>query len=99
VDQIPTDIRDLFEYAVDWSAVERHKIIDNTMKQWVVKKIIEYLGEEEATLTEFILSKLRAQCRPEELLKELAAVLDEDAEQFMVKMWRMLIFSYLKQQS
>ena len=39
------------------------------MKVWVIKKMVEYLGEEEATLTEFILSKLRKRCRPEDLLE------------------------------
>jgi hypothetical protein len=39
------------------------------MKGWVVKKMVEYLGEEEATLTEFILSKLKKRCKPEELLE------------------------------
>ena len=59
----------------------------------------EYLGEAEASLTDFILSKLRqgSQCQPKELLSELEAVLDTDAESFMLKLWRMLIFLALKE--
>ena len=66
------------------------------MKAWIGKKMIEYLGEEEETLGTFIDSKLRARCDPNDLLAELTVVLDEDAEPFMVKLWRMLIFSALK---
>lgn len=72
------------------------QIVDGTIKNWVVRKIIEYLGEEEATLTDFIITKLKSRCPPNELLTELAAVLDEDAETFVIKLWRMLIFSMLK---
>ena len=57
---------------------------------------MEYLGEEEATLTEFIVGKLNTRCSPTDLLVELEAVLDEDAEPFVLKLWRLLIFSVLK---
>ena len=38
------------------------------MRAWVLKKMNEYLGEEEHTLTDFILSKLQRKCQPKELL-------------------------------
>jgi RNA-binding protein 25 len=43
------------------------------MRSWVLKKMVEYLGEEEPTLTDFILSKLQKRCQPHELLTELSA--------------------------
>ena len=55
-----------------------------------------YTGETEAALTEFILTKLASQCTPEALQEEMTAVLDDDAETFVIKLWRMLIFSILK---
>ena len=55
-----------------------------------------YTGETEAALTEFILTKLTSQCTPEALQEEMTAVLDDDAETFVIKLWRMLIFSILK---
>ncbi len=68
-------------------------MVDGTMRAWTLRKMKEYLGEEEQTLTDFILAKLHRRCRPAELLSELAAVLDEDAQPFCVKLWRMLIYS------
>ena len=87
----------MFEYRIDWSAVDSRNIVNITMKPWIAKKVMEYLGEEEETLINFIVSKLSAHCNPLELFGELEAVLDEDADQFVIKLWRMLIFSILKQ--
>ena len=87
----------LFAYEVDWHSADRYSVIDSALKSWVVRKMVEYLGEEEATLTDFIMNKLNSHCRPQELLTELMPVLDEDAEQFVIKLWRMLIYSILKQ--
>ena len=93
MDGIPTDPASLFAYPVAWAAVEAHRVVDGTMRAWTLKKMKEYLGEEEKTLTEFILAKLHRRCAPAELLSELSAVLDEDAQPFCVKLWRMLIYS------
>ena len=34
-------------------------LVDRRIRPWVNKKIIEYIGEEEMTLTDFICSKVR----------------------------------------
>lgn len=62
------------------------------MKPWVTKKIMEYLGEEEKTLIDFIMGKIAAHTPPNEILQQLTLVLDEEAEIFVVKMWRMLVY-------
>jgi len=53
-------------------------------------------GEEEESLTDFIVSKLQNRRPPDEILEELSVVLDDDAEQFVVKLWRMLVYYSLK---
>ncbi len=87
---------ELYAYKINWSVLHRHNVIASTMHGWIVKKIVEYLGEEEESLTSFIVGKLNTGCRPQELLDELCMVLDEDAEQFVQKLWRMLIYYALK---
>ena len=96
IDKIPTAKDELFAHPVNWKVLEQNNIINATMRQWIIKKMVEYLGEEEESLTGFIVSKLNSTCKPEELVKELTMVLDEDAEQFVLKLWRMLIYYSLK---
>ncbi|KAK7232871.1 small nuclear ribonucleoprotein [Aureococcus anophagefferens] len=76
--------------------VERHAIVRSKLRPWVAKKIAEYLGEEEPTLIDFVLSCLDRRARPEEILDELALVLEEDAQVLVVKLWRVLLFHAAK---
>jgi RNA-binding protein 25 len=69
------------------------------MRPWVTKKIAEYLGEEEKTLTDFIMTKVAQHCSPTDLLGQLQLVLDEEAEVFVMKLWRLLIFELLRLQA
>jgi RNA recognition motif-containing protein len=96
IEQIPKGKAELFAYPINWSIVDTRGLIESKMKQWVVKKIVEYLGEEEETLIDFVISKLKEHSQPDAILEELALVLEEDAEIFTVKMWRALIFETLR---
>jgi RNA-binding protein 25 len=66
------------------------------MASWVSAKIAEYLGEEEPQLRDFIVGKLRAHCKPADLLEELSVVMDEVALPFVLKLWRMLVYYSVK---
>ena len=91
IDKIPTDKNDLFAYAVDWDFVDQG-LIEKRIRPWVNKKIAEYIGEPEPTLTDFICSKVLAGATPKAVLEDVQMVLDEEAEVFVVKMWRLLIY-------
>lgn len=47
---------------------------------------------EEATLVDFICSKIMAGADAASLLGDVSVVLDDEAENFVVKMWRLLIY-------
>lgn len=95
-DAIPATREELFAYPINWEACEKHNIVDSTIRAWVVKKFIEYLGEEEESITNFIVTKLKQRCNPQILLDEISPVLDSDTEPFVLKLWRLLAFSGLK---
>jgi RNA-binding protein 25 len=95
IDKIPTERADLFKFEVDWSLVDQHNIVELKMKAWVKKKIIEYLGEEEATLIDYICKKLNEHTAPDILLELLLLVLEDEASDFVIRMWRMLIYNIL----
>ncbi|KAI4786681.1 hypothetical protein KUCAC02_036968 [Chaenocephalus aceratus] len=91
IEKIPTARPELFSYPLDWAMVDS-SLMDRRIKPWINKKIIEYIGEEEATLVEFVCSKVMAHSTPQGILDDVAMVLDEEAEVFIVKMWRLLIY-------
>lgn len=69
--------------------------MDEKVRPWIGKKMVEILGEEEKTLTDFLIRKLKEHSPPAEILEQLKVVLDDEAELFVVKLWRFLIFSML----
>merc|ERR1719245_665354 len=91
IDKIPTDKSALFEYSIDWDLVD-NQLMEKRIRPWVNKKIAEYIGEPEPSLTDFICSKVLAGSNPKAILEDVQMVLDEEAEVFVVKMWRLLIY-------
>jgi len=99
IEMIPVERTKLFEYDIAWDIVDKYNVVEGKMRVWVSKKIIEYLGEEEKTLIDFILTMIAAHKTPSEMLDQIKLVLDEEAEAFMVKLWRALIFEVLSNQA
>ncbi|XP_055015698.1 RNA-binding protein 25 [Boleophthalmus pectinirostris] len=91
IEKIPTGRAELFSYSLDWAMVDS-TLMDRCIRPWISKKIAEYIGEEEPTLVEFLCSKLKAHSSAESILEDVATVLDEEAEVFIIKMWRLLIY-------
>lgn len=48
--------------------------MDKRIKPWVTKKIVEYIGEEEPTLTDFICQKVVAHSSPQSIQNDVAMV-------------------------
>ncbi|XP_044541375.1 RNA-binding protein 25-like [Gracilinanus agilis] len=91
IEKIPRAKSELFAYPLDWSIVDS-TLMKHQIRPWINKKIIEYVGEEEAVLVDFVCSKVMAHSSPQSILDDVAIVLDEEAEGFIVKMWRLLIY-------
>jgi len=89
--EIPTVKDELFAFPLKWDIVDQ-ALVDKRIKPWVNKKIFEYIGEEEETLVDFICSKVLSKCSAKRILEDVAMVLDEESEVFVVKMWRLLIY-------
>lgn len=91
VESIPTDRDELFAYEVAWDQLDEN-LMEKRIKPWINKKIIEYIGEEEATLNDFICSKIQQRTEPAKLLEEIKVILDDEAELFVKKMWRLIVY-------
>eukprot|EP00004_Rigifila_ramosa_P002942 TRINITY_DN1302_c0_g1_i1.p1 TRINITY_DN1302_c0_g1~~TRINITY_DN1302_c0_g1_i1.p1 ORF type:complete len:633 (+),score=156.71 TRINITY_DN1302_c0_g1_i1:140-1900(+) len=93
-DRIPTQKEQLFDFPVDWALIEQNDLIEKKMREWVAKKVESYLGTREAALISFIIDLVKRR-QPQALATELAEVLDEEAQIFVAKLWRTLIFEAL----
>ncbi|CAF1117389.1 unnamed protein product [Adineta ricciae] len=91
IESIPTKKEDLFTFPLDWSLLDSN-LMEKRIKPWVTKKIVEYIGEEEATLTDFICSSIMSKKSAEAILADIRVVLDDEAEVFVVKMWRLIVY-------
>jgi len=89
--EIPTDKGGLWGWEVKWEFVDEG-IIEERLKPFVEKKIVEYLGVQEQMLVDVVVGGLRSRKGAEEIVGELEGALDEEAEQLVKKLWRMVIF-------
>ena len=79
----------------DWATYDAAKLSDS-VQRWVNKKVAELLGEEEPSLVEFVVEKAGEHLGAAAMVDELEPVLDTEAEPFVIKLWRMLIYETLK---
>jgi len=91
IDRIPTGKEDLFSFGVCWDYMDA-SLVEQRVRPWVNKKIKEYIGDEEPSLVVFICEKIVARTEPHKILSDLAMVLDEEAEVFTVKLWRLIVY-------
>lgn len=93
---IPTDKEELFKHELNWEIVDKGQIVATKMSPWITKKIAEFLGEEEESMIKFVSGMLEQHTPAAEVVEKLAVILEDDAEAFVIKMWRMLIFEYMR---
>ncbi|AQK52314.1 splicing factor PWI domain-containing protein / RNA recognition motif (RRM)-containing protein [Zea mays] len=98
IDMIPRTKEELFAYDINWVIYDKNELHER-MRPWISKKIIEFLGEEESTLVDYIVSCTKDHVQAEKMLELLQSILDVEAEMFVLKMWRMLIFEIKKVES
>ncbi|KAF5449864.1 hypothetical protein F2P56_030266 [Juglans regia] len=91
IDMIPKTKEELFSYEINWAVYDKHELHER-MRPWISKKITEFLGEEETTLVDYIVSSTQEHMKASQMLELLQSILDEEAEMFVLKMWRMLIY-------
>ncbi|KAJ4961660.1 hypothetical protein NE237_021570 [Protea cynaroides] len=98
IDMIPKTKEELFSYEINWAVYDKHELHER-MRPWISKKITEFLGEEEETLVDYIVSSTKQHVQASQMLELLQSILDDEAEMFVLKMWRMLIFEIKKVES
>lgn len=70
---IPNDKEGLWNWDVKWEFVDE-SIIDERLKPFVEKKVVEYLGVQEQMLVDVVVNALRTRGKPQDLVGELEGV-------------------------
>ncbi|KAJ4454067.1 putative RNA-binding protein 25 [Paratrimastix pyriformis] len=92
VDELHGKSKDaVFATSIRWDLVAKNDLVNTKLRGWIAKKIKEFLGEEDLELINFICERLNAQTSPQSLLEQIAQVLDEEAEPFVLKLWQLLL--------
>lgn len=89
--EIPVDRDGLWNWEVKWDYLEE-SVIREKLRPFVEKKVVEYLGVQEQFLVDVVEEHVRKHKKPAELVETLSEALDEDAEDMVKKLWRMVIF-------
>ncbi|KAK5660575.1 hypothetical protein OQA88_13132 [Cercophora sp. LCS_1] len=89
--EIPTDKEGIWAWDVKWDYLE-DSVLREKLRPFVEKKVVEYLGVQEEFLVNMVEEHLRKHQAPGELVETLGDLLDEDAEDMVKKLWRMVIF-------
>ena len=91
VASVPSDKDGLWGVEMKWEWLSE-PMINDKLKPFANKKIVEYLGIQEDELVVAIIDHIRARKDAQGLVEELEPVLAEEAEEFTLKFWRMLVF-------
>lgn len=67
---------DLFNFQLDWAEID-NVLMEKKIRPWIHKKIVEYIGEPEPTLVDFICSKVMAGSTPQTILDDVQMVRPE----------------------
>jgi RNA-binding protein 25 len=92
IDSIPTDAALLYAEPVDWDLLARARVLERKLRPWVAQKVTEYLGTEEADLIAFVLAELAQRPVHAAVVERLRPVMEGEAQMFVLKLWRKLIF-------
>lgn len=89
--EIPSDRDGLWAWPVQWDYMD-DGVMAGRLRPFVERKIVEYLGVQEEMLVEAVEEHLRKHGTAAALVEELEGALDDEAEDLVKKLWRMVIF-------
>ncbi|ORX54044.1 hypothetical protein DM01DRAFT_1390356 [Hesseltinella vesiculosa] len=89
--KIPSTDNELWAWPIKWDVLS-DDLLQEKIVPLIDKKLTELLGMADDDLASFILKSVKSAMPPQELVQELEMTLDEDAQTFVKRLWRSLIF-------
>jgi len=91
INSIPNEKEALWNWNIKWNFIDE-ALLKEKIIPFIGKKIKEYFGEEEKELVDFIVEYIKNHNTAEQLYNELKPALADEAEVFVMIIWRMIIF-------
>jgi len=84
---------ELFSLSLPWAEIkDLGDKFDVPLRKWVAQKTVEYLGEEEETMIDFVMDQVKdSNADSKAILDEMETVLDDTAEDFVIQLWQILV--------
>ncbi|KAI0754494.1 hypothetical protein C8Q80DRAFT_1094588 [Daedaleopsis nitida] len=90
--EVPRDKETLFKSKVRWDGVTEN-MIDRKLEPLIKQQMVKYLGElEDDDLIMFVLEHVKDHKGPSKLIEGLEPVLEEEASEYVISIWRQIIF-------
>jgi RNA-binding protein 25 len=94
---LPKGRDEILGCSLDFAAMQPLNLLEKVVRPWVAKKIKELLGVEEQAMINLVVGHLKSgSATSESMMTKVSGILDEDSEQFVLKLWQVLIFEHLK---
>lgn len=91
-ESVPHNKEALFKAKVRWDGVS-DPMIDRKLEPLIRRQMVNYLGElEDDDLVMFVVEHLKDHKGPQKLIEGLEPVLEEEAQEFTISIWRQIIF-------
>ncbi|KAF8551136.1 hypothetical protein OG21DRAFT_1418503 [Imleria badia] len=91
-ESVPHDKETLFKAKVRWDGLN-DSMVDRKFEPLVKRLMVKYLGElEDDDLIMFVLEHLKDHKNPHKLVDGVEPVLEEEAQEFAISVWRQVIF-------
>lgn len=96
LEKIPAEKEKLFKWEIKWDIIDKYNIVQSKIRPYITKKIVEYLGgEEDESMVDYICSRISDRVNPQEIFDELTELMEEEAQVFVPRVWRLLIYEMM----
>ena len=93
---LPKQVDQLFAYELDWNRLNEANVVNRICRPWIAKKIKELMGVEEPMMINIVVKLLMQKCTHTQLLQKIESILDEASQDFVEKLWRVIVFEDIK---
>ena len=94
--EVPVNRAAVHAFPIDWAALAGNAAVTARLAAWVGAKAAALLGAPEPAFVDGVMALLASRTPAPDAEAELGAVLDEDAPDFVLKLYRTVILEALK---